>query len=177
MNNKIIWQQGSSNPDNSVNFDQIVNWWDNLAGQEITFAQRLIPENNNFEDINWDEQRFDETFIPITSEIRGITLYWQKQGEENERNLTAHKLELNRETQKLDIYSQSQKQVVIRVAIPQVKYSLIELNNPQIAGNAIAKDCVLLLRDNQQQIEVKLKLSPDKQNDLVSLLTKLLKSD
>jgi hypothetical protein len=177
MATTIIWQQGSDNPDNRGNFEKICQWWDSLTGKEITFAQRLIPQNNNIEEIDWQEQRFDETFLLKSSEIRGITLYWQKIGEENERNLTANKLELDPNRQELYIYSQSQKQVIIRVRIPQVKYQLIDLNNPQIAANMIGKDCLLLLQDDRHQIEVKLKLSPDKQLYLLSLLAKLLKLD
>lgn len=172
MSNKIIWQKGSSNPDNSANFDQIVHWWDSLTAQEISFAQRLIPDNLNIEDINWQEQRFDATFLVKSSQIRGITLYWQKVGEENEHNLTPDKLELDVDQQELYIYPQSQQQVVIRVKIPQVKYQLIEVNNPKIAANMLGKDCLLLLQDDQKQVEVKIKLSPEKLTQLLESLTK-----
>ena len=172
MTNKIIWQKGSISPDNSANFDQIVDWWGNLTALEISFAQRLIPDNLNLEDINWQEQRFDETFLVKSAQIRGITLYWQKVGEENEHNLTPNKLELDVDQQELYIYPQSQQQVVIRVKIPQVKYQLIEVNNPKIAANMLGKDCLLLLQDDQKQVEVKIKLSPEKITQLLESLGK-----
>lgn len=176
MTNKITWQQNINTPDNGINFQNICNWWANIPGKEITFAQRLIP-NNNLEEINWEKQRFDENFTIQTSQIRGITLYWQKLGEKNERNLTVSKLELDLDKQQLYIYSQSQQQIVIRVTIPQLNYELIELNNPQIVANMVNKNCVLLLRDEQKQVEVKLNLAPDKQLYLLSLLAKVLKLD
>lgn len=177
MTSKIIWQQGSNNPNNGENFNILCQWWGNLKGKQIAFAQRLVPNDNNIEAIDWENQRFDESFTIQTSEIRGITLFWYKLGEQNERNLTPQKLELDVNKQQLFIYPQSQSQLIIRVAIPQIKYQIIELNNPQIAANSVGGNCLFLLRDDQQQIEVKLNLAPDKQLYLLSLLAKLLKLD
>jgi hypothetical protein len=171
MSNKIIWQQGSNNPNNQLNFDQIGNWWRDLRGKKITFAQRIIPSNKNINDIDWEEKRFDETFILTSSDIRGITLYWQKIEDKEERNLTASKLELDLDQQQLYIYSASQKQVIIRVNIPQIKYQLIDLNNPQIAANMQGENCILLLQDQQKKIEVKINLSPEKITDLLKILS------
>lgn len=172
MTNKIIWQQGSNNPDNGENFSILCNWWANLQGKEIAFAQRLIPNNNNIDDIDWTTQRFDEIFTIQKSEIRGITLFWYKSGEQYERNLTPQKLELYPNRQQLDIYPQSQSQLIIRVTIPEIQYQLIELNNPQIVANSQGENCLFLLRDESQQIEVKFSLSLDKLSQLLKSLSK-----
>ncbi|MGK7874562.1 MAG: hypothetical protein AB4426_15010 [Xenococcaceae cyanobacterium] len=159
METKIIWQQNSSYPDNADNFATISQWWENLNGQEIAFAQRLIPTSGNLDEIDWESQRFDEKFALQMPQIRGITLYWQKPDSEEERNITADKLELDTARQQLYIYPQSQPQLVIRVGIPEIIYQTIELKDPQIAGTSVGENCILLLRDRQQQLEVKLTLS------------------
>ena len=174
---RIVWQQGSSNPDKVANFNTISQWWGSLNRKEVAWAQRLIPDDNNIDQIDWQTQRFDEKFVIQTPEIRGITLYWYKLGNNDERNLTAKKLELDLTKEQLFIYPASQAQVVIRVAIPQVKYQVVDLNNPQIAANSGGENCLLLLRDSQQKVEVKLNLSPEKQLYLLSILAKNLKLD
>ncbi len=174
---RIVWQQGSSNPDNVVNFNDICQWWGSLSKKEVAWAQRLIPEDNNVNQIDWQTQRFDEKFMIQTPEIRGITLYWYKLGDNAQRNLTPKKLELDLTKGQLYIYPASQAQVVIRIAIPQVKYQVVDLNNPQIAANSGEENFLLLLRDSQQKIEVKLNLSSEKQLYLLSILAKNLKLD
>jgi hypothetical protein len=177
MSSRIIWQQGSSNPDQVVNFNTICEWWGNLNHKEVAWAQRLIPEDPNLDHIDWETQRFDEKFTIQTPEIRGITLYWYKLGDKDERNLTPKQLELDLHKEQLYIYPASQAQVVIRVVLPQVKYQVVDLNNPQIAANPLGKNCLFLLRDPQQQLEVKLNLSPEKQLYLLSILAKNLQLD
>jgi hypothetical protein len=159
MPTKIVWQQDSSQPDNANNFAAIKQWWADLNAKEVAWQQRLIPESGNPDEIDWDSQRFDEKFALQLPEIRGITLYWYKLGSEGTRNITAKKLELDTARQKLYIYPLSQPQLVIRVGKPDIIYQTIELKDPLIAGTSVGDNCVLLLRDSKQQIEVKLTLN------------------
>jgi hypothetical protein len=159
MPTKIVWQQNSNNPENASNFDIIQQWWSNLNAQNILWQQRLIPESGNLQEINWEVQQFDEKFALQLPEIRGITLYWYKPQSTVERNITANKLEFDTVRQQLYIYPQSQPQLVIRAGKPEIIYQTIELKDPLIAGTSIGDNCVLLLRDAKQQVEVKLTLS------------------
>jgi hypothetical protein len=84
---------------------------------------------------------------------------WYKPGSEGTRNITATKLELDTIRQQLYIYPLAQSQVVIRVGKPQIVYQTFELQDPLIAGTSVGDNCILLLRDAKQQIEVKLTLS------------------
>jgi len=155
---RIIWQQGSSDPDNAAHFQAIAQWWTQLNQQEIELAQRLLPESDDLDAVDWRPQRFDERFPLQGPRVGGITLYWQKPGSDSERSITARKLELEPWAKRLYIYSQAQRQVVMRVAVPGIRYQTLELTNPEIAGAATESGCLLLLRDAQQQLEVKLNL-------------------
>jgi hypothetical protein len=159
MPTKIVWQQDSKNPDNVDNFAFISQWWENLNAQEVAWQQRLIPESGNLDAINWEPQQFDEKFVLQLPEIRGITLYWYKPGVDAERSITARKLELDKTGQQLYLYPQSQPQLVIRIGKPKIVYQTIELKDPLIVGKSLGDNCLLLLRDPQQQIEIKLTLS------------------
>ncbi len=156
----IIWQQNSDNPENGSNFATIQQWWANLNNQKIAWRQRLIPQVGNVREIDWEPQRFDEEFKLQSPQIRGITLYWYKSDTEQERSTTPYKLELDTQRQQLYLYPQSQPELVIRVGIPQIVYRKIEITNPQCVGTKVGENYVLLLRDKQQQLEVKLTLSP-----------------
>ncbi|NET61144.1 MAG: hypothetical protein F6K47_34960 [Symploca sp. SIO2E6] len=156
----LIWQQNSNNLENGDNFTMIQQWWANLNHQKIAWRQRLIPPGGNVREIDWEPQRFDEEFELKSPEIRGITLYWYKPDTEQQRSTTPDKLELDTQLQQLYIYPQSQKELVIRVGIPQIIYQKIELTNPQCVGTKVGENYILLLRDKQQQIEIKLTLSP-----------------
>lgn len=156
---KITWQQDSSSASNLESLATIARWWSDLNGQEITFAQRLIPATGNLEEIEWEMQKFDEKFVLQSPQIRGITVYWFKSDSKQERNISPYKLELDELQQQLYIYPQTQKQVVIRVELPGVYYQTIELNDPQIAAATIGKNYAILLRDRERQLEVKLILS------------------
>lgn len=162
MTTTIIWQQNSNNPDNADNFASISQWWSSLNGKEISLAQRIIPESGNLDEIDWEIQRFDEKLTLINPEIRGITVYWQKIDTEDDRNITPHKLELTSDRETLYIYPQSQPNIVIRIVFPQINYQTIELNDPQMIGAAIGDNYLLLLRDKEQKLEVKINLSSAK---------------
>ena len=161
MQGKIIWQQGSGKPENLDNLALISQWWQSLANKEVIFAQRLIPQTGEVEELNWEKQRFDEVVELKNPDIRGITLYWSKIDSPQERNTTPHQLVLDTRYQHLYIFPQSQKQLVIRVALPQVVYETIELTNPQIEFSSVKGNYLLTLRDAQQQIEVKATLNSE----------------
>jgi hypothetical protein len=167
MDTTIIWQQNISKPENADNLAKIGQWWANIKDKEVIWQQRLIPENGNLKDIDWEFQGFDAKFKLLMSQLRGITLYWQKPDLKQELNITPSKLVLDLSKQQLDLYPQSQPQVVIRVSIPTISYQTIELTNPQIASTLVGENYLLLLRDRQQQLEVKVTLNRE---TLVKLL-------
>lgn len=161
MQARIIWQQNSDNPENGNNFSIIQQWWASLNEQKIAWRQRLISATTDVRELDWEPQRFDEIFKLQSPQIRGITLYWSKLGQERERNTTPHKLELDTQHQQLYIYPQSQKELVIRVSIPEIVYQKIALTNPQWYSASAGENHIFILRDKQQQVEVQLILSPD----------------
>ncbi len=178
MTNQIIWNQSIKDVNNVDNLQIITTWWSNLKGKEITFAQRLInDDNDDINQIDWEKQRFDETFTIINTELKGITLYWQKIEEKNQRNLTVRKLELNLDQQSLYIYSQTQQKVIIKVSIPQLKYQLITLNNPKVITDFTTEKHFLSYKDDQQKIEVKINLSKEDKLELLFSLIQSLKLD
>lgn len=170
MSNKVIWELNNPNPDNSMNFETISQWWLKLENREVTFAQRLLPDTNRAEDINWDSQRFDETLTLTQTRVGGITLYWHSPKSEQERSMTPTKLELDVDREQLFIYSQAQQNLVIRIAKPQPTYQTYNLTNPKIAGAKIGDRVILLLQDEAQQIEVKLTLDSSSIAKLQSIL-------
>lgn len=161
MQNKVVWQQASGTPTSASDFAAITQWWSSLAGKEITWRQRLVPESGQVAELNWEPQRFDETFVIQSPNMRGITLYWQQPNVPDERNTTPHKLELDLIQQQLLIYPQTQRGVVIRVALPQVEYQKITIAQPQIAVRQMASRSVLTIRDESQLLEVVVNLSPE----------------
>lgn len=170
MSNKVIWELNNPNPDNSTNFETVSQWWLKLENQEITFAQRLLPDTNRPEDINWDAQRFDETLTLTQTRVGGITLYWHSPKSEKERSITPTKLELDLDREQLYIYSKAQQNLVIRVTKPKLVYQTYNLENPKIAGAKIGDRVILLLQDEAQQIEVKLTLDSQSVAKLKSIL-------
>lgn len=161
MQPNILWQQNSDNPENGDNFVKISKFWTSLNDRKIAWRQRLIPKSENSSEIDWEPQRFDEVFKLQSPQVRGITLYWRKPDTDQERSTTPYKLELDIQQLQLYIYPQSQKDLVIRVGIPEVVYQKTEITNPQWASSSSGDNHVLILRDKQQLIEVKLTLSPD----------------
>jgi len=166
MQGKMIWQQGSTKPENLSNLASIRQWWRSLANKEVTFAQRLLPPSGEVEELNWATQRFDEVFELQNPEIRGITLYWQKPDSPQERSTTPHQLVLDTRRQHLYIFPQSQKQLVIRVELPQIIYEIIEMKYPQLEYSPAGENSILTLRDAQQQLEIKVTLGPESLSQL-----------
>ena len=173
MSNNIIWQKHSNNPNNQESFEEIAQWWSQLAGTEITWQQRLVPPSSEVEDLDWQPQKFDEKFILETPQVKGITLYWRNKGIE-ERNIAPSKLQLNLAKQKLYIFPQSQSQVVISVSIPVAVYQKLSLSNPQLAATIKGDRGIILLRDETEKLEVKVTLS---QAQITQLLDKLKIAD
>ncbi|NEO27843.1 MAG: hypothetical protein F6K03_13370 [Kamptonema sp. SIO4C4] len=170
MQGKIVWQKNSPNPENTENFTQIQQWWESLTGQEVTFAQRLLPETENPYDLDWSPQRFDRRFQVQSPRIGGITLYWTQPDSDQEHSITVRKLEYNAANQELFIFSQAQQQVVLRVAIPGIHYETVKLKNPKMAGAKQGENSILLLRDSSQKVEVELTLSPVQVDKLKEIL-------
>jgi hypothetical protein len=172
METKIIWQQDTSNPENANNLAKIGQWWASLKDREIVWKQRLIPTDGDLTAIDWEQQRFDEKFALKEPQLRGITIYWRKPDSERELNITVKKLELDLAKQQIYIYPQLQPQVVIRVNTPEIIYQTIELTNPQVAATAVGDNYLLLLRDTEQQLQVKVILSHPSWEKLVKDLSK-----
>ncbi len=172
MSAQIVWQSDSNNPKNPEHLALITQWWEKQNLVEITWQQRIIPPNGELSDIDWNPQRFDEKLTLKMPQIRGITLYWYKSTSEDERNTTPRKLILDITKGELYIYPASQPQLVIRVSKPQIVYQTIELNNPLIAASTVDDNYVVLMRDKQQQLQVKVTLSADSLHQLLDSLPK-----
>ncbi len=165
---KITWQMGSNHPENANNLAIIRQWWQKLSGKEIIWCQRIIPQNQEVSELQWELQRFDEIFQILSPELRGITVYWHKPDTQTERSTTPHKLELDQLHQQLYIYPQSQKEVVIRVGIPELKYQKITLTNPEVI---IDENHHIIYRDPAQLLEVEITLSQEKLTQLKQKLS------
>ena len=167
MQLKIVWESGSTNPENADNLDRISQWWRNLNGKEISWVERLISQIGGMSEIHWHPQRFDETFVIVNPEIREDTLYWYKLDFPVERNNTVQKLELDNLQQQLYLYPQLESELVIRIGIPEVKYQTLELNNPEIA---LGEENILLMWEADRELEIKISLSPENIAKLKELL-------
>jgi hypothetical protein len=167
MQLKTVWHSGSNDPENANNLDNISQWWRNLNGKQISWVERLIPQIGGLKEIHWQPQRFDETFVIVNPEIREDTLYWYKPDSPVERNNTVDKLELDNLQQQLYLYPQLESELVIRIGISEVKYQTLELNNPEIA---LGEDNTLLLWEADQELEIKISLSPENIAKLKELL-------
>lgn len=168
MSNLIIWQQGNTESENAIHFVQIEQWWQDLNLKQISWQQRLIPENG---DINWETQRFDENMTLEMPQIRGITLYWHKFTFEDERSITPKKLVLDPVAETLEIYPQSQPNLAIRICKLGTVYQKFELNDPLMVGKKTEDQTILLLRDKQQQLEIKINLNQNSLKQLLDTLT------
>jgi len=160
MQLKTVWQQGSNHLENASNFATISQWWASLNGKEVTWRQRLILQTGDVTELDWEPQRFDEKFLITNPQVRGITFYWYKPNTPQERSTLPHKLELDTLHQQLYIYPQSQKDVVLRVGLPEVVYQKLVLKNPQVECTPTGENYTLTLRDSQQLLEIQVILSP-----------------
>ena len=170
MTNHLIWQQNSKDISNADNLKAIAQWWSTLARKEVVWQQRLISGSQDLQDIDWQPQKFDEKLTLQTPQIKGITLYWCSDKVKDERNITPNKLQLNTAQQRLYIFPQSQSQVVISITLPEIVYQKLDISDPQIAATVKNDRGVVLLRDEEQKLEIKLTLSDRKLNQLLNLL-------
>jgi hypothetical protein len=165
MQTTITWQQGSSDPENTTHLATIRDWWAGLDGQEIIWRPRqLVPPTIVASELNWEAQRFDERFVVTQPQLRGITLYWRKPEIQDERSTTPHKLELDQLRQQLYVFPQSQKELVIRIGLPELVYQKVDLNDPRWEYDAAEQK--LTLKDDRQLLEVRLHLSPESWSQL-----------
>jgi hypothetical protein len=93
----------------------ISQWLTRFNGQTVSLAQRLILRDRPPQDLDWTSQRFDQTFTLHHPRMAGVTLYWQKEGDEHEHNITVQRLELDTARQSLYLYPQSQPTVVMKL--------------------------------------------------------------
>ncbi|NEO86740.1 MAG: hypothetical protein F6J87_21155 [Spirulina sp. SIO3F2] len=171
MHSRIIWQQQSRDRGNADAFALISQWWTRLNGKAVKIARRPWDDAQDLEEVDWTDQRFDETFLLHQPRIGGVTLYWQREQDPYEYHLSARKLELDIARQHLYIYVQSPQNLVVRVMMPGTFYEVVELRDPHIAGTKVGDRTILLLRDPQQHLEVKINLSPE---SVALLKTRLL---
>lgn len=172
MKNVLIWQQNSIDSDNGDNLKAIADWWSNLNEKEVTWQQRLISLSQDFRDLDWQPQKFDDRFIFQTPQLKGVTLYWRSNKTSDERNITTSKMELDLSLQQLYIVPQSQSQVAIKISLPGVVYQKVDLLNPQVAATVKSDAGIILLRDEAQKLEIKVTLDRDKLNLLRDRLFK-----
>lgn len=158
MDSKLTWQYGSEHPENSANLDAIRQWWSKLSGKTVLWQQRIVPDGEDVEQLDWESQRFDERFAIAEPELKGITVYWRKPDEEAPHNITAGTLELETRQQQLFVYPKSRPNVAIRVSLPQVKFETVELTQPEVQCVANNEKGLLVFRDKSQLLEVKVKL-------------------
>ena len=170
MTNNLIWQQNSNEPDNGENLAAIAKWWSSLEGKEISWQQRLIASKDNLQEIDWQPQKFDEKFVLLTPQLKGITIFWLNNKAADERNITPSKMQLDLTKQVLYVFPQSQSQVVIRISLPQTAYQKLSVINPQIAATIKDGSSIILLRDDTEKLEIKVTLDKERLSQLLDRL-------
>lgn len=155
MEQEIFWQQGIE--EGEIKLAQIKEWWQGLTGKQLLWQQRPIPPDNDFSSVNWEPQKFDEEFIPIKTDLRGITLYWQRPTDTTERNLTPISLKLDRVAQTLDIMPDSSRNYFVRVTSKEPAYQLIRLLYPQLE----LRQNSLVFKDEATMTAVEVELTPE----------------
>lgn len=172
----ITWQAQSQEPENANNFNIISNWWKSLEKKSILWKQRLVPEEG---DVDWNPQKFDDTFSCTTLDVRGITLYWTKEGDPQEKSITPAKLEFNPTQQHLYIYPESQKDLVISVEVPGVIRETLRLQNPAWFSERVLDDAgqvvgyQLMVHDTTNLVEIQIDMDENSLNYLKNVITEL----
>ena len=162
MNQILIWQQNTVDPDSADKLSAIANWWSELNNQEVLWQQRLIPDSGDFAEIDWQSQKFDEKLILQAPQFRGITFYWHSNKIPDQRDITPSKLQFDPAQQQLYIVPQSQSQIVIKISLPGIVYQKLNMNNPQIAATTKDGGAIILLRDETEKLEVTIALDAEK---------------
>lgn len=154
-----VWQFGSSDPENANNLAAIRQWWAELNQKKVNWRQRMLTGATEASSLNWEPQRFDETFVLTQPDLRGITLYWQKPDSPQERNSTVDRLEFDRLRQQLYIFPKSQKELVIRVELAEMVYQTLKIKPSK--AEYVADIQTLILRDEARRVEIEVVLSPE----------------
>ncbi len=162
----VFWQQGIA--DGEAKLALIKEWWQGLTGKEVLWQQRPIPEDNDLSKVNWELQKFDEEFVPLKTELRGITLYWQRPTDTAERNLTPAALRLDRQALTLDIMPDSTRNYFVRVTSKEPTYQLIRLVYPQME----LYDNALIFKDEVTMTAIEVELTPEQVAQIVTHLQK-----
>jgi len=163
-----IWQTGSHDPSNPEHLAAIRQWWESLANKEVNWRQRVLSGTLEASSLNWDDQRFDESFLLISPQLRGITLYWKKSSQADERGTTPHRLELDLLNQHLYVYPQSQPEIVIRIEAKEFAFRSLNLEVTLVEYDAAHQ--TLRLRDNLQRVEINAHLTLELINQLQAAL-------
>lgn len=151
----IVWEAGSSQPENAENFKVIAEWWKSLVSQKIIWKQRLIGASGQ---VDWSPQKFDETFAFAETAVRGITFFWKKEG--GGGDITPMKLEFTPLFQRILIYSETRKDLVICVEVPFKMENTLKMTNPSWFAEKTKSEkgmvdwYQLVIRDQDTQTEL-----------------------
>ncbi|HIK36878.1 MAG: hypothetical protein NZ901_10080 [Geminocystis sp.] len=177
MSQKIVWDSNSNEIDNPTNLGLIREWWENLNRQKILQAQRIIPPGASIDQLDWDtKQRFDQEYILLSPQIRGITVYGTPEGQAQEFGYTARRLELDLDNKSLSVYLQSQPDTVIRFSLVTTRYERITLKDVEIGATREGSDLVLSVRDKDKKIEIVFGINTGQQDYLLSRLKEIQES-
>jgi hypothetical protein len=163
----IAWEAQSQDPENAKNFEVIAEWWKSLNTKSVLWKQRLIPEEG---EVDWSPQRFDDTFVCMVPEVRGISFYWQKEESEEVSNITPAKLEFNPTRQQLYLYPEQQEDLIISVEVPGAARESLLMKNPAWFTETTASGYRLLIQDKANQVEVQVEMDANSLNLLRNTL-------
>ncbi len=159
---RIIWYQGTDSPTAASDFTEIQQWWSGLQGREVIWQQRMVSGTQDWSQLDWSSQRFDERFFVKNPEIRGITLFWAKaSAADRPQSTTPHRLEWDFAQQCLYIFPQSQQGLVIRVSLPQIEYKTLSLTNPSVERSIAQGSLILTFKDSNQRLAVQINLNAE----------------
>lgn len=154
----IIWEFGSQQPDNAENFKVIAEWWKSLKTQKVVWKQRIIGQNGQ---VDWAPQKFDETFTFFDVDVRGISFFWKKD-DKGGGDITPAKLEFTPLFQRVYLYPESRKDLVICVEVPFKMDNMLLMTNPSWFAERLnhetgaAASYQLIVRDHETQTEIKI---------------------
>ncbi len=167
----ITWQFGLDDPENSKNFRMIAEWWESLQAKDILWKQRLIPEQGN---IDWSLQKFDETMTLLGVDVRGITFYWRKDETGGGGDITPSKLEFAPAAQRLYLYPETHKDLVISVEVAEPIAQKVFIEHPtwfsEKTGESIYQ---LVILDQPGKTEVRIEMDENSLNLLKSAICQL----
>jgi hypothetical protein len=165
----LLWQFGSQDPENAKNFSMIAEWWTSLNAKSVLWKQRLIKESG---EIDWSPQKFDETVVLAEADVRGITLYWKKSESEDLGDITPQKMEFHPVVQRLYLYPETQKNLVISVEIPGAIRNSVKIKNPAWLSEKLLDEADtvigyrIIILDDTKQTEVQIEMDEGNLNYL-----------